>query len=65
MKNVLMTKALIHRVMRELIVDTRKYRYKFDSNNGQIRRIPLEYLDTTAALTEWETVADLAEAATV
>ena len=62
MKNLFMTQSFINRVMRERIVDTRKYRYIFDSNNGQIQRIPIKYLDTTAALADWETVADLAEA---
>lgn len=44
--------------MRELIVDTRKYRYICADccDHSEIRRLPLEYLDTTAALDGWETV---------
>lgn len=44
---------------REEIVDTRKYRYAVDSAQGVIKRLPIEYLDTTLALTEWEVVANL------
>lgn len=49
-------------------VDTKKYRYKlFACGNAaeqwaEIRRIPLEYLDTTAAIDGWETVEVLHEA---
>ena len=44
--------------MRELIVDTRKYRYICADccDRSEIRRLPLEYLDRTAALDGWETV---------
>lgn len=37
-------------------VDTKTYRYTVDGSNGEIKRIRKEYLGTTAALTEWETV---------
>lgn len=47
------------RVMRENIVDTNKYRYTVKRIPGMaiIRRIPIQYLDTTLALTEWESIA--------
>ena len=51
-------KKICKKVMRELIVDTRKYRYICADccDHSEIRRLPLEYLDTTAALDGWETV---------
>ena len=57
-------KDFIERVRRDGIVDTRKYRYIAREVNGpseqhlEIRRIPLDCLDTTAALdrSNWETV---------
>ena len=53
-----MKKEFVEKVMRELIVDTRKYRYIFADccDRSEIRRLPLEYLDRTAALDGWETV---------
>lgn len=57
-----MTKEFAEKVMRERIVDTKKYRYtvkECHENNSQwaeIRRLPIEKLDTTAAIGEWETV---------
>lgn len=49
-----MKKEFIERVIREGIVDTRKYRYVIKWRGygtcGEIRRIPLKYLDTTKAL---------------
>lgn len=47
-----MTKQFKNRVMSEKIVDTKNYRYVY--TEGKIQRLRLEYLDTTAALTEWE-----------
>lgn len=49
-----MTKAFENRVKREGIVDTKNYRYCVRDN--KIVRIELDKLDTTAALTDWETV---------
>lgn len=49
-----MTKAFENRVNREGIVDTKNYRYCVRDN--KIVRIELDKLDTTAALTDWETV---------
>ena len=57
-----MTKSIRERVLRGEIVDTKTYRYvlKTCQNNekqwGEIRRIRIEYLDTTAAIDGWETV---------
>ena len=53
-----MKKEFVKKVMRELIVDTRKYRYICVDccDRSEIRRLPLEYLDRTAALDGWETV---------
>ena len=59
-----MTKKFVEKVIREQIVDTRAYRYTYKVCDGateqwfEIRRLPLDKLDTTAALTEWETVYD-------
>lgn len=54
-----MTKTFKARVMKELTVDTRNYRYnvKDFGDHTEIQRIPLEYLDTTAAINGWEPVA--------
>lgn len=49
-----MTRAFETRVNREGIVDTKNYRYCVRDN--KIIRIELDKLDTTAALTDWETV---------
>lgn len=42
------------KIIREGIVDTRKYRYVY--NDGNFYRIELEKLDTTAAIDGWEEV---------
>lgn len=54
-----MTNKFYKRVMSERVVDTREYRYMIDEREGAIVRLRLEYLDTTAAITEWETVKNL------
>ena len=53
-----MTKKFESKVLYRGIVDTRKYRYvtKEIADHLEIRRIELSKLDTTAALTDWETV---------
>ena len=59
-----MTKQFIARVLRELTVDTKQYRYNVEECYNvneqwyEIRRLPIEKLDTTAALHDWETVYD-------
>lgn len=49
-----MKKEFIERVIREGIVDTRKYRYIMKA--PKILRLPRIYLDTTKAIDEWEVV---------
>ena len=57
-----MTNAFINRIMQERTIDTRNYRYIVtDEHDGvkqwaEIKRLPLDKLDTTASLTDWETV---------
>lgn len=57
-----MKQEFINRILREGIVDTENYRYiKKECHNHEtqwieIRRLPLSSLDTTAALSDWETV---------
>lgn len=54
-----MTRKFFERVMKERVVDTKDYRYLIDAREGAIVRLKIEYLDTTRALDEWETVAKL------
>lgn len=60
-----MKQEFLMRVYAEGVVDTKKYRYKtvwaeiYGEQRLQVVRLPLEYLDTTAALTEWEVVETL------
>lgn len=57
-----MNQNFIERLMHERCIDTRNYRYivteEHDANSqwAEIKRLPLDKLDTTAALTDWETV---------
>ena len=57
-----MKKSFENRIMNEHIVDTRNYRYIvadcYDDKHqwAEIRRLPLDKLDTTAANDSWETV---------
>lgn len=57
-----MTNNIKALVLQGETVDTWKYRYRLVACENakmqwcEIRRLPLVYLDTTAALTEWETV---------
>lgn len=57
-----MKRDFIERVIRERVVDTRKYRYTIKERQtvteqyAEIRRLPLSDLDTTAAIDGWETV---------
>lgn len=55
-----MTNAFYDRVIREKVVDTKKYRYIFKEgwallNEGFIKRLPLEMLET-ATDSDWKTV---------
>lgn len=61
----MMTTKFANRVISEGTVDTANHRYISvscqDSSSQwlEIRRLPLSDLDTTAALTNWETVATI------
>lgn len=63
-----MNKEIRDRVLNGEIVDARKYRYVLkqcgdhEKQWAEIRRLPLELLDTTAAIDGWETVEVLHEA---
>ena len=51
------TKEFAQKIIRNQgVLDTRIYRYVYDTTDGSYRRIRKEYLDTTAACTEWEAV---------
>ena len=54
-----MTKRFFEKIMDKRVVDTREYRYMIDEREGAIVRLRIEYLDTTRALDEWETVKSL------
>ena len=53
-----MTKMFREKVLQNGTVDTKTYRYRFVEcgGHGEIRRVRVEYLGTTAALDGWETV---------
>ena len=58
-----MKKEFWERVKRERIVDTKKYRYVLDTDirleRPLIKRLPIEDLDTTAAIDGWEVEKEL------
>ena len=54
-----MTNKFLRRVVDESIIDTRKYRYTYNAGNGNLERLPLEKLNTTYALTDWEVVGNV------
>lgn len=51
-----MTNKFLRRVVSESIIDTRKYRYTYNTGNGNIERLPLEKLNTMGSITDWEVV---------
>lgn len=53
-----MKQELIDRIIREAVVNTDKYRYLYETDNkgARIKRLPLDMLDTTAAINGWEVV---------
>ena len=59
-----MTQELIKKVVSMGAVDTGKYRYVYEADNtgARIKRIPLSYLDTSAALDKgnWKVVKVIA-----
>lgn len=54
-----MTNKFLRRVVDESIIDTRKYRYTYNAGNGNIERLPLEKLNTTDSITDWEVVGNV------
>lgn len=54
-----MTNRFLRRVVSESIVDTKMHRYIYNTGNGNIERLPLEKLNTTYALTDWEVVGNV------
>ena len=54
-----MTNRFLRRVVSESIVDTRKYKYTYNTGNGDIERLPLEKLNTTDSITDWEIVRNV------
>lgn len=63
-----MKKTIRERILNGEIVDTKKYRYVLkvcgdhEKQWAEIRRLPLDYLNTTAAIDGWEVVEVLHEA---
>lgn len=59
-----MTRRFKRKIMREIIVDTKKYRYLLDEDIGnsrpRIKKIPLKYVGTTGFLddTNWKIVKE-------
>lgn len=51
------TKNFLKKLIHEKIVDTKKYRYVYtcDNTGAYVTRIEKSQLDTTGAITEWET----------
>lgn len=54
-----MTNRFLRRVVSESIIDTQKYRYTYNAGNGNIERLPLEKLNTTGSITDWEVVGNV------
>lgn len=54
-----MANRFLRRVVSESIIDTRKYRYTYNAGNGNIERLPLEKLNTTDSITDWEVVGNV------
>jgi len=58
-----MNAKFIDKDIREGIVDTKNYRYAYrvDKTRAVVERLPINQLDTTAALEQWEVVEVIAE----
>lgn len=54
-----MTNRFLRRVVSESIVDTKTNRYIYNTGNGNIERLPLEKLNTTDSITDWEVVGNV------
>lgn len=57
----MLTRTFIEKVIYEKIVDTKKYRYVYDSSIGKIKRINIEYVGTTKCydISNWQCVVIL------
>lgn len=51
-----MTESFKQKVIEHGIYDTQRYRWIYDINTNTIQRLPIEYLGTMRALSEWEIV---------
>lgn len=53
-----MTKKFEKKVITDKIVDTRMYRYIYETyaDRAEIQRLPIGYLNTTKSISGWETV---------
>ena len=51
-----MTESFKQKVIENGIYDTERYRWIYDINTNTIQRLPIQYLDTTRALSDWEIV---------
>lgn len=51
-----MKKQFIEKVIRYGMVDTKAYRYRYDSNDGKVYRIDLDKLGTVNAIDGWKEV---------
>lgn len=55
-----MKKSFMNRLMKELVVDTKNYRYSYEysAKHGRyiVKRLAIEKLDTLAAYTDWEVI---------
>lgn len=56
-----MTNQFLKRIINESVIDTKKYRYTYNAGNGNIERLPIEKLDTTDSITDWEIVGNAVE----
>lgn len=54
-----MKKQFLKQVVNESIVDTKTNRYIYNTGNGNIERLPLEKLNTTDSITDWEVVGNV------
>ena len=48
-----MTESFKQKIIENGIYDTKRYRWIYDINTNTIQRLPIKYLDTTKALSDW------------
>lgn len=51
-----MKESFKQKIIEDGIYDTKRYRWIYDVNTNTIQRLPIQYLDTTRALSDWEIV---------